>query len=146
MRPGRYVVLAVGDSGSGLDGATQDDAGRATAGPRARRTRSRDRRSASSGSTAAWCGCRARRGRAPRSRSTCRGSSAEALEAPAADAADADALRGRETVLVAEDEDGVRELLRKVLTEFGYTRADRPSRPRRADAGGRHGGARSTCW
>jgi two-component system cell cycle sensor histidine kinase/response regulator CckA len=33
----------------------------------------------------------------------------------------AEALRGSETVLVAEDEDGVRELLRKVLTEFGYT-------------------------
>jgi two-component system, cell cycle sensor histidine kinase and response regulator CckA len=31
------------------------------------------------------------------------------------------ALRGTETVLVAEDEDGVRELLRKVLQEFGYT-------------------------
>ena len=30
-------------------------------------------------------------------------------------------LRGTETVLVAEDEDGVRELLRKVLPEFGYT-------------------------
>ena len=29
--------------------------------------------------------------------------------------------RGSETVLVAEDEDGVRELLRKALTEFGYT-------------------------
>jgi CheY-like chemotaxis protein len=33
----------------------------------------------------------------------------------------AGAMRGTETVLVAEDEDGVRELLRKVLTEFGYT-------------------------
>jgi two-component system, cell cycle sensor histidine kinase and response regulator CckA len=30
-------------------------------------------------------------------------------------------MRGTETVLVAEDEDGVRELLRKVLTEFGYS-------------------------
>jgi len=39
----------------------------------------------------------------------------------AADKPDADSLRGSETVLVAEDEDGVRELLRKVLTEFGYT-------------------------
>jgi two-component system, cell cycle sensor histidine kinase and response regulator CckA len=35
--------------------------------------------------------------------------------------ADAGAMRGTETVLVAEDEDGVRELLRKVLTEFGYS-------------------------
>jgi CheY-like chemotaxis protein len=46
------------------------------------------------------------------------------LEAEAevvADEPDADSLRGSETVLVAEDEDGVRELLRKVLTEFGYT-------------------------
>ena len=42
---------------------------------------------------------------------------AEAVE----DAPDTDALRGSETVLVADDEDGVRDLLRKVLTEFGYT-------------------------
>jgi len=33
----------------------------------------------------------------------------------------AEALRGTETVLVAEDEDGVRALLRKVLSEHGYT-------------------------
>ena len=45
---------------------------------------------------------------------------AEADEA-VADEPDADSLRGSETVLVAEDEDGVRELLRKILTEFGYT-------------------------
>jgi CheY-like chemotaxis protein len=32
----------------------------------------------------------------------------------------AGALRGGETVLVAEDEDGVRELLRKVLSDQGY--------------------------
>jgi len=30
-------------------------------------------------------------------------------------------LRGNETVLVVEDEDGVRELMRKVLTEHGHT-------------------------
>ena len=41
-------------------------------------------------------------------------------EGPAG-AQSAAALRGTETVLVAEDEDGVRELLRKILTEHGYT-------------------------
>jgi CheY-like chemotaxis protein len=37
------------------------------------------------------------------------------------DDAEQRSLRGAETVLVAEDEDGVRELLRKTLTEYGYT-------------------------
>jgi CheY-like chemotaxis protein len=32
-----------------------------------------------------------------------------------------EALRGDETVLLAEDEDGVRELVRKVLTDHGHT-------------------------
>jgi two-component system cell cycle sensor histidine kinase/response regulator CckA len=37
-----------------------------------------------------------------------------AIEAPAS-------LRGEETVLIVEDEEGVRELLRKILTDHGHT-------------------------
>ena len=45
----------------------------------------------------------------------------EESETPEEVAPELSAMRGTETVLVAEDEEGVRELLRKVLTEFGYT-------------------------
>ena len=143
VRPGRYVVLAVGDSGerpgARPSAATPTGAPRLAAGLGARSC------SGSSGSTAGWCGCPASRARAPRSRSTCRGWR-PSRGRPRRATPRADSLRGSETVLVAEDEDGVRELLRKVLTEFGYTVLDRPPWARCADAGRRAQRAPSTCW
>ena len=61
VRPGRYVVLTVGDSGTGLD----DEEAVATADGRSGLRRRWGGRScsASSGSMAGSCGCRARRGR-----------------------------------------------------------------------------------
>jgi two-component system cell cycle sensor histidine kinase/response regulator CckA len=118
VRPGRYVVLTVGDSGTGLGdeeaGATPDGSfsppatmGRAIVFGIVRQYGGVVRVSSEAGEGTLV------KVYLPR------------LEAEVsdvfADEPDADSLRGSETVLVAEDEDGVRELLRKVLTEFGYT-------------------------
>jgi len=118
VRPGRYIVLTVGDSGTGLDeeetGATADSSfrppaalGRAIVVGIVRQYGGVVRVSSEAGEGTLV------KVYLPR------------LEAEAGDVVpeepDADTLRGSETVLVAEDEDGVRELLRKVLTEYGYT-------------------------
>jgi two-component system, cell cycle sensor histidine kinase and response regulator CckA len=118
VRPGRYIVLTVGDSGTGLDdeeaGATADGSfkppaamGRAIVFGIVRQYGGVVRVSSEAGEGTLV------KVYLPRLE-------AEAEEA-LADEPDSDSLRGSETVLVAEDEDGVRELLRKVLTEFGYT-------------------------
>jgi len=117
VRPGRYVVLAVGDSGSGTEDEPRTPGGDVPSHPRGALGRSivfgvvrqyggvvRVASEAGDGTTVKVY--------LPRLE-------AEAEEEP--EPGDADAARGTETVLVAEDEDGVRELLRKVLTEFGYT-------------------------
>ena len=117
MRPGRYVVLAVGDSGAGPPDEPGAEGAEAQPLPRGTLGRSivfgivrqyggvvRVASEAGEGTTVKVY--------LPR------------LETRAEeDAANLEAItaRGSETVLVAEDEDGVRELLRKVLTEFGYT-------------------------
>jgi two-component system cell cycle sensor histidine kinase/response regulator CckA len=117
VRPGRYVVLTVGDSGNGLEeeesGATADGSFRAPA---------------AMGRAIVFGIVRQYGGVVRVSSEAGEGTLVKVylprLEAEAevvADEPDADSLRGSETVLVAEDEDGVRELLRKVLTEFGYT-------------------------
>jgi two-component system cell cycle sensor histidine kinase/response regulator CckA len=113
VRPGCYVVLQVGDTGNGLDAAEAGDA----AAPRVDLGRAivfgivrqyggvvRVSSEAGVGSTVKVY--------LPR---------LEPGEEPVGEEFDAASLRGSETVLVAEDEDGVRELLRKVLSEFGYS-------------------------
>jgi two-component system cell cycle sensor histidine kinase/response regulator CckA len=118
VRPGRYVVLTVGDSGAGLGdeetGATPDGSfnppatmGRAIVFGIVRQYGGVVRVSSEAGEGTLV------KVYLPRLEPEVR----DGL----ADVPDADSLRGSETVLVAEDEDGVRELLRKVLTEFGYT-------------------------
>jgi two-component system cell cycle sensor histidine kinase/response regulator CckA len=118
VRPGRYIVLAVGDSGTGLD---EEETGGAAEGS--------FRPPAAIGRAIVFGIVRQYGGVVRVSSEAGEGTlvkvylprlEAEAGEV-AADKPDADSLRGSETVLVAEDEDGVRELLRKVLTEFGYT-------------------------
>jgi two-component system, cell cycle sensor histidine kinase and response regulator CckA len=118
VRPGRYVVLTVGDSGTGLEdeeaGATPDGSFRPPA---------------TIGRAIVFGIVRQYGGVVRVSSEAGEGTLVKVylprLEAEAADGLanepDADSLRGSETVLVAEDEDGVRELLRKLLTEFGYT-------------------------
>jgi two-component system cell cycle sensor histidine kinase/response regulator CckA len=118
VRPGRYVLLAVTDSGSGLGEADNDD----PAGG--------DRRQGGLGRAlilgiVRQYGGVVRVSSEPGEGTTVkvylpRVDSDEAAPVTPEDGATA-ALRGRETVLVAEDEEGVRELLRKILQEFGYT-------------------------
>jgi two-component system, cell cycle sensor histidine kinase and response regulator CckA len=118
VRPGRYIVLAVGDSGTGLD---EEETSAAAEGS--------FRAPAAIGRAIVFGIVRQYGGVVRVSSEAGEGTlvkvylprlEGEAGEV-AADKPDADSLRGSETVLVAEDEDGVRELLRKVLTEFGYT-------------------------
>lgn len=118
VRPGRYVVLAVGDSGSGLD---EDADAPAAGGTATART--------GLGRAIVFSVVRQYGGVVRVSSEAGEGTTVKAylprlepeLEQAADSAPAASALRGTETVLVAEDEDGVRELLRRVLTEFGYT-------------------------
>jgi two-component system, cell cycle sensor histidine kinase and response regulator CckA len=118
VRPGRYIVLTVGDSGTGLDDEETD----ATAD-------SSFRPPAAMGRAIVFGIVRQYGGVVRVSSEAGEGTLVKVylprLEAEPGevltDEPDADSLRGSETVLVAEDEDGVRELLRKALTEFGYT-------------------------
>jgi two-component system cell cycle sensor histidine kinase/response regulator CckA len=113
VRPGRYVVLEVGDTGAEPEAAAAAE----SAGPRADLGRAivfgivRQYGGVVRVSSEAGVGTTVKV-YLPR---------LETWEEMAEEGAATASLRGAETVLVAEDEDGVRELLRKVLTEFGYT-------------------------
>jgi PAS domain S-box-containing protein len=118
VRPGRYVVVAVGDSGRGLE---ENEAESRTGEP----PRGSLGRAIVFGIVRQYGGV-TRVSSEPGEGTTVKvylprmeagASTGDDLEDDRATAA----LRGTETVLVAEDEDGVRELLRKVLQEFGYT-------------------------
>jgi PAS domain S-box-containing protein len=105
VRPGRYIVLEVSDTGEGLDGETRD-LGRSIVFGIVRQFGGVVRVSSEAGVGTTV------KVYLPR---------LESPDVEPVDAADQRSLRGAETVLVAEDEDGVRELLRKTLTEYGYT-------------------------
>jgi CheY-like chemotaxis protein len=117
VRPGRYVVLTVSDSGRGAD---EEDEGGFTEGAA---------KSAIGLGRSIVFGIVRQYGGVVRIASEAGEGTLvkvylprlEGSEAAEEDAPDLGAMRGTETVLVAEDEEGVRELLRKVLTEFGYT-------------------------
>ena len=121
LRAGRYVVLIVSDTGSALDPESLNevfDSG-TSAPPHAPR--------AGLGLSIVYgivrrCGGAVRISSEPGQGTTVK-VYLPRVEPDVAelDTGPADELRGTETVLVAEDEDGVRELLRKVLTEHGHT-------------------------
>jgi len=105
VRPGRYVVLEVSDTGESLE-AEPRDLGRSIVFGIVRQFGGVVRVSSEAGVGTTV------KVYLPRLESTASDSLDEAEQR---------SLRGAETVLVAEDEDGVRELLRKTLTEYGYT-------------------------
>jgi CheY-like chemotaxis protein len=125
LAPGRYVMLAVSDNGTGMDRATRQrvfepffttkepGGGPAWACPRS--TGSCTRAAGTSGSTASP-------DTAPASGSIFpyADGHASAAGAPEHGPAPARAGRGTETVLVVEDEQAVRELTRQVLRLHGY--------------------------
>jgi CheY-like chemotaxis protein len=120
VRPGRYLVLAVSDTGAGMDGDTLAHGFDPFFTSRAPGSRSGLGLSIVYG-IAKQSGGGVRVSSEPEHGTTVKvflprleGDELTATEAPAS-------LRGDETVLVVEDEDGVRELLWKVLTQHGHT-------------------------
>jgi len=120
VRPGRYIVLAVSDTGSGMDGDTLSHVFEPFFTSQAPGNR-------------AGLGLSIVYGIVKQSGGVVRISSEPGLGTtvkvflPRAESDGqaapevARSLRGEETVLVVEDEDGVRELLWKILTEHGHT-------------------------
>jgi two-component system, cell cycle sensor histidine kinase and response regulator CckA len=120
VRPGRYVVLAVSDTGSGIDGETLSHVFEPFFTSQAPGNR------AGLGLSIVYGIVKQNGGVVRVSSEPGLGTTvkvflprAEAEEAVALDAPPS--LQGEETVLVVEDEDGVRELLWKILTEHGHT-------------------------
>ncbi len=119
VRPGRYLVLAVSDTGGGMD----PDALTRLFEPGAANAPQRG----GLGLSIAYGIVRQNGGVVRISSEPDEGTTIkvylprveEAQEDPAP-GVESD-LRGTETVLIAEDEDGVRELLRKILIEYGHT-------------------------
>jgi PAS domain S-box-containing protein len=120
LRPGRYLMLVVSDTGEGVeaDGGAEVYDPEATAPAPVQR--------AGLGFSIVYGIVRRSGGAVRISREPGSGTTVKVYlpwvepEAPPADEP-LQGLRGTETVLVAEDEDGVRELLRKILTDHGYT-------------------------
>jgi two-component system cell cycle sensor histidine kinase/response regulator CckA len=121
VRPGRYVVLAISDTGSGLDPDISAHPFEVFPGTSARGQR------AGLGLSIVY-GIVRQNGGAVRVASEPDQGTTVKLYLPLHDeddepepAGEERSLAGTETVLVVEDEDAVRELLRKVLDEHGYT-------------------------
>jgi two-component system cell cycle sensor histidine kinase/response regulator CckA len=120
VKPGRYLVLAVSDTGSGMDGETLSHVFEPLFSSHAPGSRSGLGLSIIYG-IVKQNGGGVRVSSEPEQGTTVKvflprleGEERTTTEAPPS-------LRGDETVLVVEDEDGVRELLWKILTEHGHT-------------------------
>jgi PAS domain S-box-containing protein len=120
VKPGRYLVLAVSDSGRGMDGDAMPHSFEPFLASQAAGTRSGLGLSIVYG-IVKQNGGGVRVSSEPEQGTTVKvfiprveGEEPAVREAPRS-------LRGDETVLVVEDEDGVRELLWKILTEHGHT-------------------------
>jgi two-component system cell cycle sensor histidine kinase/response regulator CckA len=120
VKPGRYLVLAVSDTGSGMDGETLSHVFEPLFTSRAPGTRSGLGLSIVYGIVKQGGGG-VRVSSEPEQGTTVKVfiPRMESEEVPATGTPAP--LRGDETVLVVEDEDGVRELLWKILTEHGHT-------------------------
>jgi len=120
VKPGRYIVLAVSDSGSGMDGDTLSHVFEPFFTSQAAGNRTGLGLSIVYGIVKQNGGV-VRVSSEPGEGTTVKvflprveGYEPVAVETPIS-------VRGEETVLIVEDEDGVRELLWKVLTEHGHT-------------------------
>jgi PAS domain S-box-containing protein len=120
IKPGRYIVLAVSDSGSGMDGDTLSHVFEPFFTSQAPGSRAGLGLSIVYGIVKQSGGV-VRVSSEPGEGTTVKvflprseGDEPAATEAPSS-------ARGDETVLIVEDEDGVRELLWKILTEHGHT-------------------------
>jgi len=120
VKPGRYLVLAVNDTGNGMDGETLSHVFEPFFTSRTPGSRSGLGLSIVYG-IVKQSGGGVRVSSEPEQGTTVKVfiPRMETEELGGGDAPPT--LRGDETVLVAEDEDGVRELLRKILTEHGHT-------------------------
>ena len=120
VRPGRYLVLAVSDTGTGMDGDTLTH----VFDPFFTSPPSRGR--SGLGLSIVYGIVKQNGGGVRVSSEPGQGTTVKVfiprLETDEADLVDVKAsVRGDETVLVVEDEDGVRELLWKILTDHGHT-------------------------
>lgn len=120
VKPGRYLVLAISDTGSGMDGDTLSQVFEPFFTSRASGSRSGLGLSIVYG-IVKQSGGGVRVSSEPEQGTTVKvfvpRMDTEELAATEA----TPSLRGNETLLVVEDEDGVRELLWKILTEHGHT-------------------------
>ncbi|MGH7580382.1 MAG: response regulator [Gemmatimonadales bacterium] len=119
VRPGAYLLLAIRDTGAGMDGEF------GTRHLEARRPSDSEEQRAGLGLSIVHGIVRQNGGIVRVSSEAERGTTVK-VYLPKADAGDVPdgppaEPRGNETVLVVEDEDGVRDLMRKVLVEHGYT-------------------------
>jgi hypothetical protein len=118
VRPGPYVLLAIRDTGAGMDGEVRAHLFEPfhTADPRQQR--------AGLGLSIVYGIVRDNGGVVRVSSEPGQGTTVKVYlpkaEPDEIEAEGPGALRGNETVLVVEDEDGVRELVRKVLVEHGH--------------------------
>jgi signal transduction histidine kinase/ActR/RegA family two-component response regulator len=120
VKPGRYLVLAVSDTGSGMDGETLSHVFEPFFTSQVSGSRS------GLGLSIVYGIVKQNGGGVRVSSEPGEGTTvkvflprAEGEEVPAPD--ERVSLRGSETVLLVEDEDGVRELLWKILTDHGHT-------------------------
>jgi CheY-like chemotaxis protein len=119
VKPGRYVVLAVSDSGSGMDGDTLSHVFEPFFTAQAPGTRAGLGLSIVYGIVKQSGGV-VRVTSEPGEGTTVKVFLPRVEGEPVATDAPV-SLRGEETVLIVEDEDGVRELLWKILTDHGHT-------------------------
>jgi two-component system, cell cycle sensor histidine kinase and response regulator CckA len=120
VKPGRYLVLAISDTGNGMDGETLSNLFEPFLSSHGPGNRSGLGLSIVYG-IVKQNGGGVRVSSEPEEGTTVKvflpRAEGEELEAPG----DRTSLRGDETVLLVEDEDGVRELLWKILTGYGHT-------------------------